>query len=33
MKIKIKQKRSYEKLQRYGNKFFTKAQLLEIEEA
>lgn len=33
MKIEVKQIRSYEKLQRFGNQFFTKIQLKEIREA
>lgn len=33
MKIKIKYIKSYEKLQRFGNKFFTKEQLKQIREA
>lgn len=33
MKIEVKQKRSHEVLTHIGNKFFTKEQLKEIEEA
>ena len=32
MKIEIKQIRSKETLQRFGNKFFTKVQIKELEE-
>lgn len=32
MKIKVKQIKSKETLQRFGNKFFTKVQISEIEE-
>ena len=33
MKIKVKQIKSEETLQRFGNKFFTKEQLKQIERA
>lgn len=33
MKIKVKYIKSYEKLQRFGNQFFTKIQLKEIRGA
>lgn len=33
MKIKIKQKRSKEVLQRFGNRFFTEVQVKEIRSA
>ena len=33
MKIEIKQIKSKETLQRFGNRFFTKEQLSEIERA
>lgn len=33
MKIKVKQIKSEETLQRFGNKFFTKEQLREIARA
>lgn len=32
MKIEIKQTKSEETLERYGNKFFTKEQLKDIRE-
>lgn len=33
MKIKVIKHRDYEELQRFGNKFFTKEQLRQIERA
>lgn len=33
MKIKVIKHRDYEELQRFGNKFFTKEQLKQIERA